>query len=92
MAHDLQQLIDLLARNSGKPDASVWRKANARHHLAAEDSRHRDYPLVAALVNGIVSVHLCGPASILGGVRDEQVQRQLFHFHPVGTQAQKGSP
>jgi len=29
MAHDLQQLFDLLARNSGKPDAWILRKANA---------------------------------------------------------------
>ena len=65
---------------------------NACHHQAAEGCRHRGYPLVAALVNGIVSGHLCGPASTLGGVHDEQVQRQLFHFHPVDTQAQKGSP
>ena len=66
--------------------------SNACHHQAAEGCRHRGYPLVAALVNGIVSGHLCGPASTLGGVHDEQVQRQLFHFHPVDTQAQKGSP
>jgi hypothetical protein len=46
----------------------------------------------AALVNGIVSGHLCGPSSTLGAVRDEQVQRQLFHYHPVDTQAQMGSP
>ena len=65
---------------------------NACHHQAAEGCRHRGYPLVAALVNGIVSGHLCGPASTLGGVHDEQVQRQLFHFHPVDRQAQKGSP
>jgi hypothetical protein len=58
---------------------------NACHHQAAEGCNHRGYPLVAALVNGIVSGHLCGPASTLGGVRDEQVQRQLFHFHPVDT-------
>ena len=32
MAHDLQQLFDLLARNSGKPDAWILRKANAHHH------------------------------------------------------------
>ena len=68
------------------------RQTNACRHQAAEGCRHRGYPLVAALVNGIVSGHLCGPASTLGGVRDEQVQRQLFHFHPVDTQAQKGSP
>ena len=29
MAHDLQQLFDLLARNSGKPDAWILRNANA---------------------------------------------------------------
>lgn len=42
--------------------------------------------------DGIVSGHLCDPASTLGGVHDEQVQRQLFHFHLVDTQAQKESP
>ena len=72
--------------------ALVSPPTNACHHQAAEGCRHRGYPLVAALVNGIVSGHLCEPASTLGGVRDEQVQRQLFHFHPVDTQAQKGSP
>jgi len=35
--------------------------------------RHRAYPLFAALVYGIVSGHLFGSASTLGGVRDEQV-------------------
>ena len=44
------------------------------------------------MVNGIVSGHLRGPASTLGGVRDEQVQRQLFHLHRVDTQSQKESP
>jgi len=29
MAHDLQQLFDLLAPNSGKPDAWILRKTNA---------------------------------------------------------------
>jgi hypothetical protein len=47
---------------------------------------------VAALVNGIVSGQPCGPSSTQGGVRDEQVQTQLFHIHPVDTQAQKESP
>jgi hypothetical protein len=28
MSHDLQQLLDLLARNSGQPDAWILRKAN----------------------------------------------------------------
>jgi hypothetical protein len=68
-----------------------WRP-NACHHQAAEVLSHGCYPLVAALVNGIVSGHLCGPASTLGGVHDEQAQRQLFHFHLVDTQAQKESP
>ena len=35
MAHDLQQLLDLLARNSGKPDAWILRKANAHNHPPA---------------------------------------------------------
>ena len=43
------------------------------------------------LLNLDVSGHLCGSASTLGDVRDEQVQRQLFHFHLVDTQAQKES-
>ena len=62
------------------------------HHQVAEGFRHRGYSLEAALVYGFVSGHLCGSASTQGGVRDEQVQRQLFHFHPVDTQAQKESP
>lgn len=70
-----------------------WRGCAQRcHHQAAEVSSHQGYPLVATLVNGIVSGHLCGPASTLGGVRDEQVQRQLFHLHPVDKQSQKESP
>jgi len=47
---------------------------NACHHQAAGGCRHRGYLVVAALVNGIVSGHLCGLASTLGAVRDEQVR------------------
>jgi hypothetical protein len=75
---------------AGESFASI--PPNACHHQAAGVCRHRGYLGVAALVNGIVSGHLCGLASTLGGVRDEQVQRQLFHFHPVDTQAQRESP
>lgn len=65
---------------------------NACHHQAAEGFRHRGCPLVAALVHGIVSGYLCGPARTLGGVHDEQVQRQLFHFLRAETQVGKESP
>ena len=44
------------------------------------------------LLNLDVSGHLCGSASTLGGVRDEQVQRQLSHYHQGDTQAQNESP
>jgi hypothetical protein len=49
--------------------------SNACHHQATEIFSRRGYPLVAALVNGIVSGHLCGYASTLVDVRDEKVQR-----------------
>ena len=49
--------------------------SNAGHHQATEIFSRRGYPLVAALVNGIVSGHLCGYASTLVDVRDEKVQR-----------------
>jgi hypothetical protein len=54
MAHDLQQLFDLVARNSGQPDAWVLRKANACHHLAAERENVSSNLQVAAQVHGIV--------------------------------------
>jgi hypothetical protein len=66
--------------------------SNACHHQAAEGCGHRCYPLVAGLVNASVSGHLCGPASTLGGVRDEQVQRQLFQFLRADRQEQEESP
>jgi hypothetical protein len=47
--------------------------------------------LVAALVNGIVSGPRCDPSSTLGGVRDEPVQKQLFHFLRADTPEQKES-
>ena len=71
--------------------AGCFHLSNACHHQAAKGCSHRGYPLVAALVNGIVSGHLFGPASTLGGVRDEQAQRQLFHLYQVYTQSQKES-
>jgi predicted DNA-binding protein len=36
MTHDLQQRFDLLARNSGQPDAWILRKANAPDQKRAE--------------------------------------------------------
>ena len=54
MAHDLQQLIDLLARNSGKPDASVWRKANAAHEWRARILFRSQILLEACPLEGLV--------------------------------------
>jgi predicted DNA-binding protein len=36
MTHDLQQRFDLLARNSGQPDAWILRKANAQDQKGVE--------------------------------------------------------
>jgi hypothetical protein len=56
MAHDLQQLFDLLARNSGKPDAWILRNANAALEWQAGNLEWRSRELMEACpLEGLVS-------------------------------------
>jgi hypothetical protein len=60
MSHDLQQLLDLLARNSGQPDAWILRKANAPDQKRAGPLGHERKYLYARLL------HLDVRRSLLG--------------------------
>ena len=58
MAHDLQQLFYLLARNSGQPDAWILRKANAAITWPQGEIAQNINRMAAAQVHGGVKMEI----------------------------------